>query len=131
MVGRKTGVAAAILCIGFAGCAVAGVPTASAADYPSRIIRLVVGFTVGGPVDIPARFVADKLGERLGARVVVENKPAAAGMLATREVLSKPRDGHTLLLCTHFEAINAASYKHPGYRLGDIAPISLITFIST
>ena len=126
MVGHKEGVGVAILCIGFVGCALASVPTAKAADYPSRIIRLVVGFTAGGPVDIPARFVADKLGDRLGARVVVENKPAAAGMLATREVLSKPRDGYTLLLCTHFEAINAASYKHPGYKLGDIAPISLI-----
>jgi tripartite-type tricarboxylate transporter receptor subunit TctC len=117
---------AAILCFGCVASAMTGMPTASAAEYPSRIIRLVVGFAVGGPTDIPARFVADKLGDRLGQRVVIENKPAAAGMLATREVLSKPRDGYTLLLCTHFEAINAASYQHPGYKLDDIAPISLI-----
>jgi tripartite-type tricarboxylate transporter receptor subunit TctC len=99
---------------------------ASAADYPARPIRLVVGFAAGGPTDIPARFVAEKLGDRLGQRVVVENKPAAAGMLATRDVLSQPKDGYNLLLCTHFDAINTAVYKDVGYRLGDIAPISLI-----
>jgi tripartite-type tricarboxylate transporter receptor subunit TctC len=100
--------------------------TASAADYPARPIRLVVGFAAGGPTDIPARFVAEKLGDRLGQRVVVENKPAAAGMLATRDVLSQPKDGHNLLLCTHFDAINTAVYKDAGYRLSEIAPVSLI-----
>jgi tripartite-type tricarboxylate transporter receptor subunit TctC len=102
------------------------VATPVAADYPSKVARLVVGFAAGGPTDIPARFVAEKLGERLGQRVVVENKPAAAGMLATRDVLSQPKDGYTLLLCTHFEAINTAAYKNVGYRLSEIAPVSLI-----
>jgi tripartite-type tricarboxylate transporter receptor subunit TctC len=100
--------------------------TAIAANYPDRPIRLIVGFGAGGPTDIPARFIADKLTERLGQRVIVENKPAAAGRLATRDVLSQPRDGYTLLLCTHFEAINTASYLEPGFKLEDIAPISLI-----
>ena len=99
---------------------------AAATQYPSRIIRLVVGFPAGGPTDIPARFIAEKLGDRLGQRVLVENKPAAAGMLATREVVSQPKDGHTLLLCTHFEPINVAFYKNAGFKIGDIAPISLI-----
>jgi tripartite-type tricarboxylate transporter receptor subunit TctC len=94
--------------------------------YPARPIRLVVGFGAGGPTDIPARFIADKLGAALGQRVVVENKPAAAGMIATRDVLSQPRDGYALLLCTHFEAINTAVYKNVQFKLGDIAPISLI-----
>ncbi len=95
--------------------------------YPSRPIRLLVGFAAGGPTDIPARYVADKLGALLGQRVVVENKPAAAGMVATRDVLSQPRDGYTLLLCTHFESINTAVYRNPGFRLADLAPISLIS----
>ena len=99
---------------------------AAATQYPSRIIRLVVGFPAGGPTDIPARFIAEKLGDRLGQRVLVENKPAAAGMLATREVVSQPKDGHTLLLCTHFEPINVAFYKNAGFKIGDIAPISLV-----
>jgi tripartite-type tricarboxylate transporter receptor subunit TctC len=99
---------------------------AQGADYPARPVRLVVGFGAGGPTDIPARFIADKLGERLGQRVIVENKPAAAGMIATRDVLAQPRDGYSLLLCTHFEAINTAVYKDTGFRLSDIAPVSLI-----
>src|SRR5499427_8216064 len=112
----------AAICIGL----VAAACSASAADYPVRPIRLVVGFAAGGPTDIPARFVADKLGDRLGQRVIVENKPAAAGMLATRDVLSQPRDGYNLLLCTHFESINTAVYKDAGFKLSDLAPISLI-----
>jgi tripartite-type tricarboxylate transporter receptor subunit TctC len=95
--------------------------------WPTRPIRLVVGFAAGGSTDIPARYVADRLGTRLGQRVAVENKGGAAGMLATREVLAQPRDGHTLLLCTHFESINSAVYRNPGFRLDDLAPISLIS----
>src|SRR5215467_4400008 len=102
-------------------------PAASAQGaYPTRPLRLIVGFAAGGPTDIPARLIADKLGDLLGQRVVVENKPAAAGMLATREALAQPRDGYTLLLCTHFESINIAVYKNPQYKLADLAPISLI-----
>jgi tripartite-type tricarboxylate transporter receptor subunit TctC len=83
-------------------------PTMSrAGDYPDRPIRLVVGFGVGGPTDIPARFVAEKLSEALGQRVFVENKPASGGIVATRDVIAKPADGYTLLLCTHFEPTNA------------------------
>src|SRR4051794_2679077 len=63
------------------GCSI---PVMAQDAYPTRPIRLVVGFGAGGPTDIPARFIADKLGAALGHRVVVENKPAAAGMIATR-----------------------------------------------
>lgn len=102
-------------------------PAARAADaYPNRPIRLVVGFGAGGPTDIPARFIADRLGRSLGQSVVVENKPAAGGIVATRAVLAQPRDGYTLLLCTHFDATNTAVYRDADYKLSDIAPISLI-----
>jgi tripartite-type tricarboxylate transporter receptor subunit TctC len=94
--------------------------------YPQRPIRLVVGFAAGGSTDIPARFVAEKLGALLGQRVIVENKSAAAGMVATRDVLAQPRDGYSLLLCTHFESINTAVYRNTGFQLADLAPISLI-----
>jgi tripartite-type tricarboxylate transporter receptor subunit TctC len=100
--------------------------SARADDYPLKPIRLLVGFAAGGPTDIPARFIADKLGDKLGQRVIVENRPAAAGRLATRDMLAQPRDGYTLLLCTHFEPINTASYRDVGFKLADIAPISLI-----
>jgi tripartite-type tricarboxylate transporter receptor subunit TctC len=107
--------------------AVAGaVPCAAQEHYPNRPIRLIVGFGAGGPTDIPARFVADKLGAALGQPVVVENKPAAGGIVATRDVIAQPADGYTLLLCTHFEAINNAVYRNVGFKLSDLAPISLI-----
>jgi tripartite-type tricarboxylate transporter receptor subunit TctC len=119
-----------------AGCAVAvsalvlscaGAGMARAADpYPTRPIRLLVGFGAGGPTDIPARFVADKLSQALGQRVVVENKPVAAGMMATRDLIAQPADGYTLLLCTHFDPINVAMYRDVGFKLSDLAPISLI-----
>lgn len=97
------------------------------AQYPDKPIRLVVGFTAGGPTDLPARAVADKLGAQLGQRVVVENRVGASGQIATQDVLSKPRDGYNLLLCTHFESINLALYKKVAYKLSDLAPISQIS----
>src|SRR5438309_5682113 len=117
----KLGCALLLLALAAGGAARAEEP------YPTRPIRLVVGFGAGGPTDIPARFVADKLGEPLRQRVIVENKPAAAGMLATRDVLGQPRDGYNLLLCTHFESINTAVYRNPQFKLADLAPISLIS----
>src|ERR1700761_8017094 len=101
-------------------------PAIAADTYPSRPIRLIVGFAAGGPTDIPARFIADKLGSALGQPVIVENKPTAGGIVATRDVLAQPRDGYTLLLCTHFDATNTAVYRNVGYKLSDIAPVSLI-----
>ena len=101
--------------------------SAAHAQYPDKPIRLVVGFSAGGPTDLPARLIADRLGASLGQRVVVENRPGAAGQIATQDVLAKPRDGYNLLLCTHFEAINAAVYKNVGYQLGDIAPITQVS----
>jgi len=95
--------------------------------YPDKPVRLVVGFSAGGPTDLPARFIAERLGTALGQRVVVENRTGAGGQIATQDVLSKPRDGYNLLLCTHFEAINQAIYKSVAYRLSDIAPISQIS----
>ncbi len=116
---------AVLICCGLAALVPGAVP-AAAAEYPDKPIRLLVGFGAGGPTDIPARYVADKLSDRLGQRVVVENKPAAAGIVAARDVLAQARDGYNLLLCTHFEAINTAVYTNVGFRLDDFAPISLI-----
>jgi tripartite-type tricarboxylate transporter receptor subunit TctC len=101
---------------------------ASAAEpYPTRPIRLVVGFLAGGPTDIPARFIADRLKSRLGQPVVVENKPGAGGMIALNDILSQPRDGYSLQLCTYFDAINTLLYKNVSYKLADIAPVTLVS----
>jgi tripartite-type tricarboxylate transporter receptor subunit TctC len=98
---------------------------ASAQEFPNRAIRIVVGFPAGGPSDVPARILAEKL-RVLGQPVIVENKTGAAGMIALNDVLAQPRDGHTLLLCSYIDAINPLLYKKVAYRLDDIAPVSLI-----
>lgn len=100
---------------------------AAADTYPNRPIRLVVGFLAGGPTDIPARFIADRLSAQLGRKVYVENKPGAGGMIALNEVLAQPRDGYTLALCTYFDAINTLLYKSVSYKLSDLAPVALIS----
>lgn len=96
-----------------------------AQTYPSRPVKLVVGFLAGGPTDIPARFIADRLGAQLGQKVYVENKPGAGGMIALNDVLAQPADGYSLSFCTYFDAINTLLYKNVSYKLADIAPITL------
>ena len=86
---------------------IASGPAAASEAYPARSLRLMVGFTAGGPADIPARFVADRLGTSLGKPVVVENKAGAGSLLAMHEMLAQPRDGHTLLLCTVLDPVNS------------------------
>ena len=98
---------------------------ARAQGFPDRPIRILVGFPAGGPSDIPARIIADKLRDALGQPVVVENKTGAAGMIALNDMLAQPRDGHTLLLCSYLDASNTLLYKNVAYKLDDIAPISL------
>jgi tripartite-type tricarboxylate transporter receptor subunit TctC len=105
----------------------ASVTAATAQDYPTRPIRLVVGFTAGGPTDVPARFLAERLQSRLGQPVLVENRPGAGGMIALNDVLAQPKDGYSLQLCTYFDALNTILYKNVSYNLSDIAPISLIS----
>jgi tripartite-type tricarboxylate transporter receptor subunit TctC len=113
------------LCLGFLICtfATAGI---AAETYPSRPIRLLIGFPPGGPADIPGRAIAERLSQSLGVPVVPENKPGAGGMLATQELLSQPADGHTLLICTYFDPVNTLVYRNARYKVSDIAPISLI-----
>ena len=107
------------------GLAVSAVPLA-AQDYPTRPIRMVVGFTAGGPTDIPARFIADRLAAALGRPVIVENKPGAGATLAANDVMSRGRDGYDLLVCTYFDAVNTLIYKSLHYRLEDLVGITLI-----
>jgi len=104
------------------------VPAASAAaqDYPTRPIRMVVGFTAGGPTDIPARFIADRLATALGRPVIVENKPGGGATLAANDVMSRPRDGYDLLVCTYFDSVNTLLYKSLHYKLEDLVGITLI-----
>jgi tripartite-type tricarboxylate transporter receptor subunit TctC len=109
-----------------AGALAAWATPAAAQDYPTRPIRIVVGFTAGGPTDIPARFIADRLATALGRPVIVENKPGAGATLAANDVMSRGRDGYDLLLCTYFDAVNTLFYKSLHYKLEDLVGITLI-----
>jgi tripartite-type tricarboxylate transporter receptor subunit TctC len=102
-------------------------PGASAEEFPNRPVRLLVGFPAGGPSDVLARIIAEKMQKALGQPVVVENKTGAAGMIALSEMLAQPRDGHTLLLCSYLDASNTLLYKSVTYKLEDIAPISMVS----
>src|ERR1044072_4032320 len=80
--------------------------TALAADWPTRPVRLIVGFAPGGPTDILARHMAQYLSAKLGQQFVVENKPGATGNIATEYVMGQPADGYTFLVTTTANAIN-------------------------
>ncbi len=98
-----------------------------AAAYPNRTIRIVVGFAAGGGNDIFARIIAQKLQERLGQTVVVENRPGAGGRLAADYVAGAPADGYTLLVgASGAMAIAPAVYEKMAYStLKDFVPVSM------
>ena len=106
--------------------AVAAAP-AAAQDYPVRPVKIIVPFSPGGAVDGPTRIVAQKLSERLGQQVVVENKPGAGATLGAAEVAKAPADGYTLLLASQTNAISASLYTKLAFDpVEDFAPIMLI-----
>jgi tripartite-type tricarboxylate transporter receptor subunit TctC len=99
---------------------------AAAQSYPSRAVRLVVGFPPGGGTDINARLLAPKLSEYLGQQFVVENRPGATTNIASDLVAKSAPDGHTLLFTTSALAINMSLYKNLTFdALRDFAPISV------
>jgi len=100
--------------------------TATAADYPSRQVRVVVGAVTGGGVDITARVVAAKLSEQLGQQFFVDNRPGAGGNIGSEFVAKSPADGYTLLMGTiAVLAINPSLYKNLAVDpLRDFAPVS-------
>jgi tripartite-type tricarboxylate transporter receptor subunit TctC len=104
------------------------VPGAIAQSYPTKPIRLIVGFGAGGGNDIFARLIAPKLSERLGQPVLVENKPGAGGTIAADLVAKSAPDGHTLYVgATGAMTISPAVFsKLPYVTLRDFAPVSMI-----
>jgi tripartite-type tricarboxylate transporter receptor subunit TctC len=98
---------------------------AEAQAYPTRPVRLIVGYSAGGTADIVARIIAQRLTERLGQPVVVENKPGATTNIATQSVISAAPDGHTLLYVTAANATNASLYSTlPFNFMRDIVPVA-------
>src|SRR5215510_8264406 len=100
---------------------------AKAQPYPSRPVRIVVGFPAGGGADIVARLIGQWLSERLGQQFIVENRPGAGSNIATEVVVRAPSDGYTLLLVNAPAAINATLYDKLSFNfIRDIAPVASI-----
>jgi len=99
--------------------------TALALDYPTRPVRIIVGFPPGGAADIVARLTAQWLSQRLHQRFIVENRPGASSNIAAEAVVQAPADGYTLLLVTATNAINATLYDHLSFNfIRDVAPVA-------
>jgi tripartite-type tricarboxylate transporter receptor subunit TctC len=98
---------------------------ARAQTYPTRPVRLIVGFAAGGGQDILARLIGQWLSERLGQQFVIDNRPGAGGNLAAEAVVRAPADGYTLLLVGVPNAINATLYDRLNFNfIRDIAPVA-------
>jgi tripartite-type tricarboxylate transporter receptor subunit TctC len=99
-----------------------------AQSYPAKPVRIVVPYPPGGPNDIVARTVGQKLSEQLGQPVIVDNKPGASGNIGAEMVAKSPADGYTLLLLTTGHTINPSLYPKLGYDLQkDLAPVTQLT----
>jgi tripartite-type tricarboxylate transporter receptor subunit TctC len=100
---------------------------AAAQPYPSRPVRIVVGFQAGGGTDIAARIIAQKLTDALGVTFIVDNRPGAAGNIGADIVAKSSADGYTILMANSTIAIPSLSVKLPFDVKKDFAPISNIT----
>jgi tripartite-type tricarboxylate transporter receptor subunit TctC len=111
--------AALVFSAGYAG-------SAGAQTFPSKPIRLVVGYPPGGSGDFLTRLMADEMGKDLGVAVVVDNRPGAGGTIASEAVAKTPNDGYTVLNAGHW-AINKALYKNLNYDgEKDLVPVCLV-----
>src|SRR3954453_16866609 len=112
--------------VGLLGLA-AGIAPAASADYPSRPVRWLIGFTAGGPVDTVARIMAQWLSERFGQQFVVENRAGSGGNIAAAAMINSPPDGYTLLFVAPNNAISTSLYKKLPYDfIRDTVPVASI-----
>lgn len=103
-----------------------------AADYPDKIIRLIVPYGPGGATDVTSRTIAPRLSAKLGQQVVVDNRPGGAAIVGMTLVAKAPADGYTLLMATIAFAANPALYtKLPFDSLKDFTPVSLVAIVPT
>ena len=119
-----------------AGAGAAALPArariARAQAYPSRPVRLIVGFAAGGAFDIMARLIGQWLSERLGQPFVIENRPGGGGNIGTEAVVRAPPDGYTLLLVGVPNAINVTLYDKLNFKfISDIAPVAGLMAVSS
>jgi tripartite-type tricarboxylate transporter receptor subunit TctC len=114
-----------ILLLGPGFCAAAAAPQlAFAQTYPSRPVKIIAGFAAGGGVDISARLIGQWLSQRLGQPFITENRPGAGGNIGTETVVNAAADGHTLLLSTVPNAVNATLYDNLNFNfIRDTVPV--------
>src|ERR1700730_12527878 len=109
--------------IGFAACTLLINP--ASADYPDKVVRIIVPVAAGGGVDVMARLLAQRLGERLGQQFIVENRAGAAGVIGTKSVIRSPADGYTLLYTPSSLSLTVAVSKTaPCDVAKDLTPIA-------
>lgn len=122
--GRMRAVLTGLICLfSLAG----GAAPTSAADYPNRPVRWLIGFAAGGPVDVVARIMAQWLSEHLGQQFVVENRTGSGGNIAAATAINSPPDGYTILFVAPNNAISASLYKHLTYDfIRDTVPVASI-----
>ena len=102
-------------------------PAVQAQTYPSKPIKVIVGYAPGGAVDIVARTVGQQLALSLGQPVIVDNRPGAATNIAVKALIESPPDGYTLMLAANAIAANPSLFQPPPFDLNrDFAPISLV-----
>jgi len=101
-----------------------------AQTYPTRPVRIVVGFPPGGGADITARLIGQWLSERFGQPFIIENRPGAGSNIATEAVVRAPADGYTLLLVGAFNAVNATLYDKLNFNfIRDVAPVATLYYV--
>src|SRR5262245_47776057 len=117
--------------LGIAGAlsTIAAIPAHGAPAYPTKPIRMLVGFPFGGAADAAARALAPRMSESLGQQIIVDNRPGAGSSIASELAAKAPPDGHTLVSIGSSHAVNAAFYSKLAYR--PAADFSSILIVST
>ena len=107
-----------------------GGPARAASDYPTKPVRIIIGFGPGSTADVLARIVGQRLGKTLGQQIIVENRAGAGSMIAAELVSRAPADGYTLFMATVANTINPALAAASTFNLGkDLAPVALVGVI--
>jgi len=104
-------------------------PSLQAQDYPNKPVRIIVPFAAGGPADVYARFLGQRLQEALGQPFVVDDRPGAGSLIGTDVVAKSPADGYTLLLMSNTHTVNESLVPNKSYQLlRDFTPVVSINY---